>query len=202
MAALITNMDIPLGHAIGNVLEIKEAAAVLAGGGPDDLKEVCLALASVMLELSLGIDAEAACALAKNTLDSGKAYEKFCEWIGEQGGDASYARDTSKFGVSRFVYDVVAESDGYVCACNAESIGLAAMTLGAGRASKTGTIDYLAGIMLLKKPGDKVCRGEVLAVLHTDRENMIASAEKAVKGAFTFSDTAPEKGKMIYSVVR
>ena len=202
MAALITNMDIPLGHAIGNVLEIKEATEVLSGGGPADLKEVCLALASVMLELSLGIDAREASELAKSTLASGKAYEKFCEWIGEQGGDASYARDTSKFGVSRFVQNVVSDRDGYVCACNAESIGLAAMTLGAGRAAKTDTIDYLAGIMLLKKPGDRVCRGDVIAVLHTDRENMLASAENAVKGAFTFSDTAPEGGKMIYDVVR
>lgn len=202
VAALITNMDIPLGHAIGNALEVKEAIEVLRGGGPADLSEVCLALASVMLELSLSIDENSARELARKTLDSGAAYAKFVEWIDEQGGDASYAAEPDKFGTSPIVYEVVAKKSGYVTACNAEAIGIAAMKLGAGRASKDDVIDHLSGIILCKKPGERVECGEVLAVLHTAKANAVAEAEGDVLRALRISDSAPELGKMIYCTVR
>jgi len=201
-AALITNMDIPLGHAIGNALEVKEAISVLRGEGPSDLKEVCLALASLMLELSLGIKKGDAEALARDTLKSGKAYAKFVEWIGLQGGDTSYAEDTSKFGNSKLVCDVVSSSDGYILSCNAEMVGIAAMKLGAGRATKEDVIDFKAGIMLHKKPGDAISKGEVIATLYTDREDAIASAEELVLSSLTFTAEKPEKRAMIYGAVR
>ena len=201
-AALITNMDIPLGHAIGNALEVCEAIEVLKGKGPDDLREVCLALASVMLELSLKLDKDEASALAKNTLESGKAYEQFIRWIEKQGGDSSYVTDTSKFGASKFVRDVISDTDGYILSCNAERVGIAAMKLGAGRATKNDIIDPKAGIMLYKKPGDKVSYGDVIATLYTDKEDSVFEAEQIVKDSMSFTENEVTRGKMIYKIVR
>lgn len=201
-AALITNMDIPLGHAIGNSLEVMEAISVLKGEGPADLREVCLALASLMLELSLGIDKSSAETLANETLESGKAYAQFLTWIGMQGGDTSYVEDTSKFGKSEFVYEVTSDTDAYIVSCNAEMIGIAAMQLGAGRETKDDVIDFKAGIMLHKKPGDKVSPGDVIATLYTDKGEAISSAEKLVISALGFSNEAPAKQVMIYGAVR
>lgn len=201
-AALITNMDIPLGHAIGNALEVKEAIAVLRGEGPDDLKEVSLALASLMLELALKISKTDAETLAKQTLESGKAYEKFIEWIGLQGGDASYVTDTSKFGKSKFVKEVIASEDGYILSCNAETVGIAAMKLGAGRATKDDVIDFKAGIILHKKPCDKISVGDVIATLYTDKEEALAEAESLVLSSLGFSSREVARKEMIYGSVR
>ena len=201
-AALITNMDIPLGHAIGNALEVKEAISVLQGAGPDDLREVCLALASLMLELSLRISPEDAEVLALETLTSGKAYARFLEWISMQGGDASYATDTDKFGTSKCVKDIVASTDGYILSCNAETVGIAAMKLGAGRATKDDVIDFKAGIILHKKPCDSVKAGDVIATLYTDKEDAVAEAEALVLSSLKFTDKPVDHKEMIYGSVR
>ena len=201
-AALITNMDIPLGHAIGNALEVKEALEVLKGRGPADLREVCLALASVMLELSLNLQKEEAELLAKDTLDSGKAYAQFLRWIQRQGGDSSYAENTEKFGKSKFTKDIISKSNGCVISCNAENIGIAAMILGAGRATKDDVIDFKAGIILHKKPGDKISEGEAIATLYTDKESSLADAENLILSSVIISDENIAKGKMIYETVR
>lgn len=201
-AALITNMDIPLGHAIGNATEVKEAIEVLKGGGPDDLREVCLALAAMMIELSLKLTADEAREKAVQMLESGKAFDRFKKWIELQGGDASYADDVSKFGSSEFEHDVVAERDGYISACNAEMIGIAAMKLGAGRAAKDDIIDHKAGIMLYKKPGDRICRGDVIAKLLTDKKDAIPDAARTVLDSLEYSDSPVPCGKMIYNVIK
>ena len=201
-AALITNMDIPLGHAIGNATEVKEAIEVLKGGGPDDLREVCLALAAMMIELSLKLSSDEAREKAVQMLESGKAFERFKKWIELQGGDASYADDVSKFGSSEFEYNVVAERDGYISACNAEMIGIAAMKLGAGRAAKDDIIDHKAGIMLYKKPGDRICRGDVIAKLLTDKKDAIPDAARTVLDSLEYSDSPITCGKMIYNVIK
>ena len=201
-AALITNMDIPLGHAIGNAIEVKEAIEVLRGRGPDDLREVCLALASMMIELSLKLPSDEAKRTALEMLESGKAFLQFKRWIELQGGDASFAEDVSKFGSSAFEYDVTAERDGYISSCNAEAVGIAAMKLGAGRATKDDIIDHKAGIMLYKKPGDRVCRGDVIARLYTDREYAIDDAARMILDSLTYTDTEVARGTMIYDVVK
>lgn len=201
-AALITNMDIPLGSAIGNALEVKEAIEVLKGGGPADLREVCLALASTMIELSLGVPEDEAERTAEEMLTSGKAYEQFKTWIAMQGGDSSYADDTSKFGSSLYEHDVISENDGYILSCNAESIGIAAMKLGAGRATKDDVIDHKAGILLFKKPGDKVERGGVIAKLFTDREYAIDDAAKTVLGSLEFTKNPLPEAKMVYNRIK
>lgn len=200
-AAVITNMDLPLGHAIGNALEVCEAIEVLRGGGPEDLKTVCLTLASLMVEFSCKIPSSEAKERVNDALISGKAFEKFCEWIKEQGGDNSYARDTSLFGNAKYSYDIVAEEDGYILSCDAEKIGLAAMTLGAGRATKDSVIDFRAGVILLKKPSDAVKRGDVIARIFTERSETIDAARAQIISALEFTDAAPEKPVLIHEII-
>lgn len=199
--AIISNMDIPLGHAIGNALEVTEAIEVLTGKGPEDLREVCLTLATLMVSASCHVSVDDAKVRTKDALESGAAHEKFCEWIRAQGGDAAYARDPSLFGVAAHSLEVTAEVDGFVLSCNAEDIGLAAMMLGAGRETAASVIDPRAGILLLKKPGDAVRTGDVIARLLTERENTLASAAEKVKAAVRFTDHAVETGKLIYEII-
>ena len=200
-AALITNMDIPLGHAIGNALEVREAIEVLRGEGPEDLRTVCLALASLMIELSCQIPAEQARAKAAETLDSGAAYEQFCRWINAQGGDAAYARDPSLFGEAAHSRAVLCTEAGFIGSCRAEEIGMAAMELGAGRVTKDSVIDPNAGIRLLKKPGDAVAPGDVLAMLYTERPETLDAAEARVRSAITMTDAPIPGAPLIYTSV-
>lgn len=200
-AAIISNMDIPLGHAIGNALEVKEAMEVLRGRGPDDLREVCLTLASLMVELSCKVSAEEARAMTKDALESGRAFDTFCRWIGEQGGDVAYATNPALFGESAHQVDILSDRDGYILSCNAEEIGLAAMILGAGRQTKEDVIEPKAGIILHKKTGDAISRGDVIATLYTDRAEAIDAARAQVWGALTYTDVAPAAQKLIYKVI-
>ena len=199
--AIISNMDIPLGHAIGNALEVNEAIEVLTGKGPDDLREVCLTLATLMVAASCHLSPEEAKVRTKEALDSGAAHTKFCEWIEAQGGDAAYARDPSLFGTAAHGLDIKAAADGYVLSCNAEEIGLAAMMLGAGRETAESVIDPRAGILLFKKPGDAVKAGDVIARLLTERENTLTDAADKVKAAIRFTHEPVETGKLIYEIV-
>ncbi len=201
-AAIISNMDLPLGHAIGNALEVAEAIEVLRGRGPHDLRTVCLTLASLMIELSCRIEADEARARAERALDDGSAYATFCRWIGEQGGDAARAADPSLFGCSTLVRELIADRDGYILSCHAEQIGLAAMTLGAGRQKKEDEIDPRAGIVLHKKTGDFVRRGEAIATLHTERGEALDTALAQVAGALTYTDRPPAPNKLIYKIIR
>ena len=202
ISAVITDMDTPLGANIGNALEVKEAAELLCGGGPDDLRTVCVELASEMAALTHGISKDEARALAIGALESGKAYEKFLEWIEAQGGDVATIRDTSKLPKAEFAREVLAGGDGYIASMNAESLGLVALNLGAGRHTKDDEIDFGAGIVLHKKTGDKVSKGDVLATLYTSRQETLSLAEEQFKSALTLSDTAPEKRALIYKVIR
>ncbi|MBR6740744.1 MAG: thymidine phosphorylase [Clostridia bacterium] len=201
-AAVITNMDIPLGHAIGNALEVCEAIEVLKGGGPDDLREVCLTLSSTMIELSLNVSSAEADALVGDALQSGRAFDKFCEWIQAQGGDVSYAKDTSRFGSAAYSTDIIADTDGYISSCNAEAIGTSAMMLGAGRQTADSVIDPRAGILLFKKPSERILCGDVIARLFTEKEQTLASASEHFRNALTFTDTPPAKQPLIYRIIR
>lgn len=202
MCALITNMDIPLGYAIGNALEVCEALDVLSGRGPADLTEVCTALATEMVSASLGMRTDDARAAVLDAISSGRALEKFAEWIEAQGGDASYAKDTSLFPKAKYEYDVKAECDGYISAMNAEEIGVSSVVLGAGRLTKDDAIDHAAGIILRKKRGDKVSKGETIATLYTNNDSKIRDAERMLLGAVVISDTRPEAEPLIYKTVR
>lgn len=178
MAALITDMDRPLGSAIGNALEVEEAISVLQGKGPSDLREVACALAEEMLSLCNGWDIDEARAQVKKALDEGLAYEKFKEWITNQGGDldAFFAKRAAKEWQEE---EILAPEGGMMIKMDAQGIGIAAMQLGAGRATKEDALDYQAGITLLKKSGDRVEAGEPIAKMYScDKRRFSASKER------------------------
>ncbi len=186
-AAVITDMDTPLGCAIGNALEVREAVDVLRGGGPSDLRTVSLELAALMVHLALGTPLTDARALALEALDSGKAYGKFREWISAQGGDT----ESVLCGKANHSLTVLATSSGYISRTDAELIGTASVALGAGRAEKDDRIDMLAGIILHKKRGDKVDTGMPIATLYAECREKLSSGAEIFKSAFTISDTEP-----------
>ena len=201
VSALITNMDVPLGHAVGNILEVKEAIEVLSGRGPADLREVALSLATEMVRLSLGKDALTARRMCEDAISSGKARAKLVEWIGEQGGDARYAADTSLFEAAAYSRPVYAPGDGYITAMNTEKIGLASVALGAGRVTKDDLIDFTAGIIIEKKTGDYVRRGDLIATLYSSDELRLDGGERGYLSAITLGNVAPEALPLIHNVI-
>lgn len=201
-AALITDMDRPLGSAVGNSLEVIEAVQVLKGELDNDLKEVCVSLASELISLVLSVSHCEALTMVNNALNSGKAFEKMKEWISAQGGDVSFIENTDKFPKAEYVYDVLADSDGYISSMDTEKIGLASVILGAGRENKEALIDFSAGIMLYKKTGDKIFKGEKLATLFTNNKISLEDAEKMYRSALLVSSVNPERKPLIYKVIR
>ena len=201
MAAVISDMDTPLGTNIGNSLEVSEAVNMLRGFGADDLREVCLTLASNIVALSLGIDYDAARLKAEDALNSGAAFEKFKEFITAQGGRRIQIHDTALLPKAHFIYEVRSPEDGYISKMQAEAIGSVSVILGAGRLTKEDTIDYSAGIVLHKKTGDKVEKGQVIAELHTNNEHKLQDAEKLFLSALSFSGSVPEKNPLIYKTI-
>ncbi len=161
--AVVTDMDTPLGHNIGNALEVIEAVEVLSGGGPDDLKTVALTLCAHLISMINDVDFDTAYDMAQNSIDDGSAYEKYVEWITAQGGDVSAVLELSPS------YKVISECDGVIAKMDAEKIGNLACMLGAGREKKDDSIDMGAGIVLCKKTGDSIKKGDVLAVLYTKK---------------------------------
>ena len=202
IAAVLTNMNQPLGHNIGNALEVQEAVEVLNGGGPDDMKQVCLALASALASMVFQIPHEEAVQRAEEALVSGAAFQKMVEWIGRQGGDVRYLKDTTLFPKCSCVYEVKAAESGYIQSMNAEQIGLCSVLLGAGRATKEESIDPAAGIILNKKIGAPVNKGDVLCTLYTNREAVIPTAEQQYIQAVRIGAEAPEEEPLIYDIIR
>ena len=200
-AALITNMDIPLGFAIGNTLEVKEAIDVLSGKGPSDLTEICIELASLMAHLSLDLPLEMARNRARAALVDGRAFNKFKEWTCRQGGDASLIENPDTFDGAEFEAALLAECDGYISAMDTEKIGLAAMELGAGRKTKEDKIDFAAGIVLAKKTGDKVTRGEKIATLYTNKKETVSVASEIFNSAISYSEEKLDIGRLIYNTI-
>ncbi len=202
IAAVLTNMDEPLGHNIGNALEVMEAVRVLQGEGPEDMKIVCLTLAATLISMVFRIPQEEAMKKAEEALSSGAAFAKMQEWIGRQGGDVRYLKDTSLFPKCAFAYDVRSGSEGYIQAVDAEQIGLCSVRLGAGRATKEEPVDPAAGIIIKKKIGDKVARGDVLCTLYTNRRAVLKEAAAQISAAVTIGPDAPIKKPLIFDIVR
>ena len=200
-AALITNMDIPLGCAIGNSLEVKEAIETLKGNGPADLTEISIALASAMTHFAVGIPLDEAEARAREAIKDGSALKKFKEWIGAQGGDVRLIDDPSLFKNAEVCFDLKANENGFIGQMNAEMIGIAAMELGAGRRTKDDVIDYSAGIILKKKYGDAVKEGDVIATLYTSDDLKLSEAENILRRAVTVADEMPGPEALIYDRV-
>lgn len=201
VSALITNMDVPLGNAVGNSLEVMEAIAVLRGEKGGDLREVCEALAANMVSLSLERPLSDAEKMVKQAIDSGAAYEKFKEWIAAQGGDVAMCEDVTLFPSAPVTEYALAEESGYIGAMNSETIGTAAVLLGAGRGAKDDVIDMSAGIELMKKTGDPVEKGERIAALHTSDSTKATEAKKLFGRAITYSAEKPKPQRLIYKTL-
>lgn len=201
VTAVLTNMEEPLGYAVGNALEVIEAINTLKGNGPKDLLDLCLEIGSYQLTDAnvFATRDEAKKAMLEN-IKNGKALEKFMEFVSAQGGDASFALDTLKFAQAKEIVEVKSEKDGYVSHIDALAIGHAAMLLGAGRETMADTIDPAVGIVLNKKVGDKVAKGEVLCSIYTNGKN----TEESVKRAFDAFKIENDKveAKLILDVVR
>lgn len=200
-AALITNMDIPLGNNIGNSLEVIEAVETLKNQGPEDLTYVCLELAANMLYLA-GIGHMEVCRnKVKEALESGAALQKFIDMVEAQGGDSSVIKDVSKFEKASIEKEVLSPYDGYITFMDTKECGIASCILGAGRETKEDIIDYSAGIILKKKTGDRIKKGDVLAVLYSNKEEKIQPAEEQFLKALNVEDAKPEVQKLVYARV-
>ena len=171
--AVISDMSQPLGFAIGNALEIQEAIDTLKGQGPKDLEELCLILGSYMVYLAKKADSlEEARRKLEEVIQNGQALETLKVFLSAQGGDGTVVDDPSRLPQAKYVMDLEAKEDGYVAEIIADSIGTAAMLLGAGRATKESEIDLAVGLVLKKKIGDQVKKGEALVTIHSNQENV------------------------------
>ncbi len=201
VAALITNMDVPLGNAVGNALEIKEAIEVLQGRGCPALRELCLALAATIVRLSLGIEEGEAMRRVTDALDSGAAFKTFCRWISGQGGDEEMLLRPDQLPSAPLSLDVLAEEDGFIHSLNAERVGEASLLLGAGRQTKEDSLDMGAGVILHKKTGDRVLRGERVATLYSSDKKKLESAKKCFLSALAYASDPPVMQPLIYKIV-
>ena len=198
--AIISDMSQPLGFAIGNALEVKEAIETLQGKGPQDLTDLVLTLGSQMVILAKKAETtQEAKAMLREAITNGKAIAKFKEFLQNQDGDASVVDDTAKLPQAKYQIELPAKKSGYVSRMVADEIGVASMLLGAGRATKEDTIDLAVGIVLHKKVGDKVSEGESLLTIHSNRENVDEVIQKLYDNIF-IEDTA-KAPQLIHEII-
>jgi len=197
--AEITDMNQPLGKAVGNNLEIKEVIETLKGNGPKDLQEICLSSGAILLtQAELFKNKEDARKALEENIKNGKAFEKFKEFVKAQGGDLEYIDHPEKFPVSKNLIEIKSENEGYIKTIDALAIGLGSCHLGGGRMKITDTIDMSAGIILNKKVGDLVKKGELLCTLHTNKDNVERIIDQ-VKKAFIFQDQPIKEDELFKS---
>ena len=203
MAALVTSMEFPLAPQIGNTLEVEEAVRILRGEDPRGygIRQAALSLAGEMLSLSFGISSGEGLARAEELLSSGKAYEKFRQWIGAQGGDVSFI-EKNRFPRAPHRRTVLSPSDGWINRTDTEGIGRAACLLGAGRMTKEDTPDLTAGIVLLFAPHDRAEKGQPLAELYSSDPAKLDEGEETFLASLTFDPAPASPEPLIYRIVR
>ena len=200
---VISDMDQPLGYAIGNSLEVIEAIELLKGNGPKDLLELTLTIGSNMLFCAkMAENEEEARKMLMENIENGKGLEKLKDFIKAQGGDITPIDDYSKFPQAKYVEKVTSPVDGYITKIHAEAFGLIAMELGAGRATKESKIDLAVGIVLNKKRGEKVNKGDVLAYIHSNSEEKIEKARKSILENIVIEDSYDLNIPLIYDIVK
>ncbi len=200
-SAVVSDMSRPLGFAIGNALEVAEAVQTLKGGGPDDLRELCVALVGGALSVAYGIDEQEGEERALQSIHDGSAYAKLCEMVKAQGGDVCCLEDTERLPRAEIMAEVRSLEDGYITAMQANDVGVASMILGAGRDTKEAQIDFGAGILLQKQVGDRVQKGEVIARFYTSQETQLPSAEEQFRSALSFGQSPPPKTPLLLARV-
>jgi pyrimidine-nucleoside phosphorylase len=203
VVALITDMDQPLGNKIGNALEVVEVVEVLRGGGPDDLRELCLELAGWMLHLGeVARTVDEGKQQSAKLISSGKALEKFREMVELQGGDAQVIDDAKKLPQAQHTLQVSSAKAGYLASMQCEQIGTACVILGGGRERKEDSVDPSVGIVLHKKVGDRVSAGESLATIHYNAESNAARARQLIEASCEITNAAPlTKRPLIHQVI-
>lgn len=201
IGAVVSDMNQPLGKMIGNALEVKEAIETLKGNGPEDLDRLCRLISARLIELARGVSSEEAEKIVKDVLESGEALEKFRSFVVAQGGDGSVA-DTpeSVLPVARRTMEVLSQKDGYISYIDAEKVGISSMILGAGRAKKEDVIDYAVGIEVFKKLGDRVFKGEPIALLYFNDEEKAEKAKELFLEAYEISDTPIEPPSLVHEI--
>lgn len=200
--AVVTDMSQPLGYAIGNSLEVIEAIETLKGKGPEDLTELCLVLGAHMVVIGKKADAyEEAYALLKEQIANGKALEKFAEFAKTQGGNPEVIHDYDLLPSCQHTVEILAEQTAYLKAFESEEVGVSAMLLGAGREDMSSVIDLGAGIVLRKKIGDHVAKGESIATFYTDRQEALPQAKQRFMDAITWSPSPVEASPLIQAIV-
>lgn len=202
VVALITDMDQPLGSMIGNALEVVEVVEVLRGGGPADLRELCLELAGWMLHLG-GVAGSVGEGKQQSTklISSGKALEKFKQMVELQGGDVRVIDDPKRLPQARKTLQVLSATAGYVASMQCEQIGTASVILGGGRERKEDSVDPAVGIVLHKKVGDRVAAGEPLATIYYNDDSRAAQAKRLMEASCEVADLAPAKRPLIHRVI-
>ncbi len=200
--AVISDMDQPLGNAVGNTLELREALDTLHGAGPADFRRHCLAIAGQMLLLAgRAPDPGQAAARLEQVLDSGQALAKFRQWITAQGGDSAYVDDPGRLPAASYRREVQAPQAGYVAGVNAREIGLTAMLLGGGRAKKEDQVDHAVGVVLQAKVGDRVEAGQPLFVIHANDEAKLPGARQRLLAAYEWSDQPVNPPSLIHQII-
>lgn len=202
MVALITNMDRPLGYAIGNSLEVIEAVETLQGQGPKDFTDICMTLAGHMLSLAGKGSVENCVEMAKQSIADRSAYRKFVEVVARQGGNTALIENTANFARAEYSRSVKSAKSGYISKADTESYGLASLALGAGRNTAEDSIDYSAGIILKKKTGDFVEAGEEFAILYSNDPSTFARAEEILLSATDIASSQPTIEPLIYDIIR
>ncbi|MGN0560038.1 MAG: thymidine phosphorylase [Candidatus Fimenecus sp.] len=200
-AAVITDMDTPLGTHIGNALEVTEACTVLRGKGANDLRELCLILSAHLIAMAKQTDYDTAYCTARRVLQSGEAFKKLRQMVTAQGGDASVLERDTCFLQAAVAHEVKAPKDGFIAHMQTQTVGESASLLGAGRETKESKLDYAAGIVLHKKTGDFVKQGETLATLYAATDEKCRAGEQRFLESLTFSEKQPRKMPLVLGTV-
>ena len=199
---VLTNMNEPVGHAVGNTLEIIETIECLRGNIPEDIKEIITTIGSYIIKLSgKSDDLEENKKIILENIKNGKAYNKFLELVKSQYGNIEYIENTEKFEKAKYIIPVITDKDGYVEELNAEKVGLISVMLGAGRIKKEDDIDKAVGIILNKKISDEVKAGDILAYIHANDEQKAKEAVEQLKDTYKISEMKVEKEKIILGVI-
>jgi pyrimidine-nucleoside phosphorylase len=200
--AYLTNMNQPLGYKIGNWFEVEEGIDALKGEGPDDIMELSHLLSGTMIYLGgKATSVEEGIAISKEQVENGQAYQKWLDIVEEQGGDISFIENPSSYPKASYEFEIKSEVSGYISALDAYEIGMASVELGAGRITKEEEVDPQAGIILKKKVGDKITKGETIFIAYTNKPTTIETVSTKLYESVSVSETKPEKEFLISKVI-
>jgi pyrimidine-nucleoside phosphorylase len=202
-AAVISDMDQPLGFAVGNALEVKEAIDTLNGKGPDDFVELCLTLGSLMLTAGgVAENEESARDMLKTAINDGSALKKLAEFVKAQGGDERAVYDTSLLPKAEHIIPVYSEKDGYIYHIECDEVGICSLILGGGRETKESEIDLSVGIILEKKVGAYVNKGDIIAYIHANDLEKAEAAKKRLLNSYEFAKEQPLRLPLIRGILK